>query len=441
MLERGTVLGWKNNGKGGMGRPVEPLLGMIALFLLLMGCFVVMRPFLTALIWSAVLAFSLWPIQAKFTRWFGGRPTLAAILVTLMLTLVLVGPFVLIGMSLADDARALGAATLKWVGSDPGEPPKWLERVPVVGEETRGYWNEFTRERKRWLDQLNKAANEPPPKAKPVVERNGELVPQGIPAGGVEKSLPKPGEEMSAVAGATQDDTAVSSRTAWFMGRTVATAREWIIAAGIVIGQGVTSVLLSVFLTFFLLRGGDSIGVHLKVGMGLIAGKQGQHLLKVAGDTVIGVVYGILGTALVQAVVAGVGFSIAGVPAPVLLAVLTFFFSAVPLGPPLVWIPAAIWLFTQGSPGWGVFMLFYGTLGISGVDNIVKPYLISQGSKMPFILIFCGVIGGALAFGLVGVFLGPTMLAVAFRMIEEWSSGRQPDFDAEAAVAEAETHP
>jgi predicted PurR-regulated permease PerM len=430
-------MGWKNNGNERNGRTVEPLLGMTALFLLLIGCFVVMRPFLTALIWSAVLAFALWPIQAKFTRWFGGRPTLAAMLVTLMLTLVLVGPFVLIGMSLGDDARALGTATLKWAGSDPGEPPKWLARIPVIGEETKDYWDEFSRERKRWLEQLNKAAMETPPKAKPVIERNGELVPvpEEIPAIGLVKPTRIPKGDAGVAADATPDETAVSSRTAWFMGSTVATAQIWLIAVGKAILQGVTSVLLSVFLTFFLLRGGASIGVHLRVGMGLIAGKQGQHLLKVAGDTVIGVVYGILGTALVQAVVAGVGFEIAGVPAPVLLAVITFFFSAVPLGPPLVWIPAAIWLFAQGSPGWGVFMLFYGTLGISGVDNVVKPYLISQGSKMPFILIFCGVIGGALAFGLVGVFLGPTMLAVAFRMIEEWSSGRQQDLDAKAAAA------
>ena len=135
-----------------------------------------------------------------------------------------------------------------------------------------------------------------------------------------------------------------------------------------------------------------------------------------------GVVFGILGTAIVQALVAGIGFTIAGVPGAILLAVLTFFFAVIPFGPPLIWLPAAFWLFTQHHTGMGIFMLLWGLLGISSVDNIVKPYLISQGSKMPFVLIFCGVIGGALAFGLVGVFLGPTLLAVAFRLIEEWSA-------------------
>jgi predicted PurR-regulated permease PerM len=136
------------------------------------------------------------------------------------------------------------------------------------------------------------------------------------------------------------------------------------------------------------------------------------------------VIYGILGTAVVQALVAGLGFWIAGVPGAVLLAVLTFFFAVVPFGPPLIWLPASFWLFAQNEPGYGVFMLLWGFLGISSVDNFLRPFLISQGNKMPFALIFCGVIGGALAFGLVGVFMGPTLLAVTFRLIKEWSSYR-----------------
>jgi predicted PurR-regulated permease PerM len=134
------------------------------------------------------------------------------------------------------------------------------------------------------------------------------------------------------------------------------------------------------------------------------------------------VIYGILGTAIAQALVAGFGFWLAGVPGAVLLSVLTFFFAVVPFGPPLIWVPASLWLFAQNETGWGIFMVVWGLLGISSVDNILRPYLISQGSKMPFALIFCGVIGGALGFGLVGVFLGPTLLAVAFRLVDEWSS-------------------
>jgi predicted PurR-regulated permease PerM len=208
------------------------------------------------------------------------------------------------------------------------------------------------------------------------------------------------------------------------LGQFLVWARTGLISVGIAVGQGITQVLLSAFLAFFLLRDASVLGDRLEIAVERLAGGRGRHLLKVAGDTVRGVIYGILGTAIAQALVAGLGFWIAGVPGAVLLSVLTFFFAVIPFGPPLIWIPASLWLFAQDKPGLGIFLGLWGLLGVSSVDNFLRPYLISQGSKMPFILIFCGVIGGALAFGLVGVFLGPTLLAVGFRLIEEWSSQR-----------------
>jgi predicted PurR-regulated permease PerM len=133
---------------------------------------------------------------------------------------------------------------------------------------------------------------------------------------------------------------------------------------------------------------------------------------------------------------AAFGFLVAGVPGATLLGLLTFFMSAVPVGPPMIWIPATLWLLSNGSIGWGIFMGIWG-LGVSSIDNLVKPWLISQGSNLPFILIFFGVIGGALAFGVIGVFLGPTLLAVAYRLVEEWSATRPPaTFSTEAAPDE-----
>jgi predicted PurR-regulated permease PerM len=156
-----------------------------------------------------------------------------------------------------------------------------------------------------------------------------------------------------------------------------------------------------------------------------IAGEQGKHLLTVAGKTVRGVVYGILGTALLQAVMMGIGLLIAGVPGAALLALLTFFASIVPIvGTGLVWVPAALWLFHQGLTGWGIFVLIWG-VGVANIDNFVKPWLISQGSNLPFILIFLGVVGGALTFGFIGVFLGPTLLAVGYRLLAEWISSHR----------------
>jgi predicted PurR-regulated permease PerM len=390
----------------------EPLLGGVALLLLLGGCFFVLRPFMSALMWAIILAYSLHPLQRVFTRWFRGRRTLAACLVTLTMTVVFAGPVVLVGVSLAQDGKDLARATRDWFMGVPDEPPAWVRQMPVVGEEIEGYWVGFAEDRKRWMEQLDKEVTTPP-RPKIVVESGGSLVVQ-------EPPIPARDEEDETLG--EVEEKAKSPHVVVLFGRFLAWARTGLIAAGLAVGQGVTQILLSAFLAFFLLRDAPELAVRLGVAVERLAGERGKHLIKVAGDTVRGVVFGILGTAIAQALVAGLGFWIAGVPGVVLLAVLTFFFAVVPFGPPLIWVPAALWLFAQEKPGLGVFMLVWGLLGVSSVDNFLRPYLISQGSKMPFILIFCGVIGGALAFGLVGVFLGPTLLAVVFRLIEEWSS-------------------
>jgi predicted PurR-regulated permease PerM len=419
----------------GSGRRIEPVLGMVGLMLLLLGCFFVLRPFLSALMWAIVLAYSLWPLQKRFTRWFRGSRTLAAILVTLTMTLVSVGPFVLIGFSIADDAIALGTATRKQFESVPDEPPAWVEKIPFVGKELSGYWKDFATDRRRWVESFDEAAKEVPKRPKIVEERGDDSIlhdPPAVPpiSGGA------PSDEAAAAATAKVGESSrVAERVAGQLGQATVWLKSALLATGSAIGKGIIEVLVSVFLAFFLLRDGGAVAERLSVSMNRIAGEKGRHLLHVAGSTVRGVVYGILGTALVQAVVAGVGFAIAGVPGAIFLAVLTFFLSAIPIGPPVVWIPATIWLFTQGRPGWGIAMAIYGTFCISGVDNIVKPYLISHESKTPFVLIFCGVLGGALAFGIVGVFLGPTLLAVTFRMIEEWSATRS-DIDLEEVIEE-----
>ena len=127
--------------------------------------------------------------------------------------------------------------------------------------------------------------------------------------------------------------------------------------------------------------------------------------------------------ALAQGVVAGIGFLIAGVPGATLLGFATFFLSVVPVGPPMIWIPVTLWLFVQGSTGWAVFMALWGLLVISMVDNVLKPMIISHGSHLPFMLVLLGVLGGAAAFGFVGIFLGPTLLAVGYRMVNERMEG------------------
>jgi predicted PurR-regulated permease PerM len=277
--------------------------------------------------------------------------------------LILLLPFLIVGLTLADNVRELSAATRQWVQGGPPGPPAWLAKFGALGTHVETYWREMLKDTaKLWAEAQ----------------------------------------------------------------RFIEPVSSWLLKAGLVLGGGLIELALSVFIAFFLFRDGVAAAQRLSAAVERIGGERGGHLLTVAGKTVRGVVYGILGTALAQAVAAGIGFLIAGVPGAALLALLTFFSSVVPaVGTALVWLPAAIWLFSQGSTGWGIFMLIWG-VGVANIDNVVKPWLISQGSDMPFILIFFGVLGGALTFGFIGVFLGPTLLAVGFRLVEEWSASARP---------------
>jgi len=341
-----------------LGSKLEQKLGWLLLALLLVGCLWVIRPFISALLWAGVLSFSVWPLYERLLKVLGGRRNAAALLMAVGMVCLILLPLLVVGATLADNVKELTTATRQWLSAGPPEPPAWLAKVPVIGPSAAETWQSFTGDSAKLLGE-----------AKRFIEPAGSAL----------------------------------------------------LKVGLKLGTGVMELALSILITFFLLRDGLSVAGHLRESVGRIAGDRGRHLLEVAGRTVRGVVYGILGTALVQAVLAGIGFFIAGVPGAALLALLTFFLSAVPVGPPLVWVPAAFWLFHQGATGWGIFMIVWG-MGVSTVDNFVKPWLISQGSSMPFILILCGVLGGALAFGFIGVFIGPTLLAVGYRVVAEWAS-------------------
>ena len=388
---------------------IEPMLGGLALLLLLAGCVSVLRPFMTALLWAIILSYALHPLQRVFTRWFRGSRTLAACFVTLTITVVLAGPIVLIGFSIAPDAKDLAEATRTWFMAAPDQAPAWVVQTPLVGKELGVYWSNFAEDRKPMLEQLDKEVKSSL-RSKIVTEgENGPVVTNGPPV-------------SKAKADEKPEDSDSKPILVVLLGKFFGWMWSALLSITLAVGQGVAQLLLSGLLAFFLLKDADILSRRVSVAADRLAGERGRHLLNVAGGTVRGVIYGILGTAIAQALVAGLGFWMAGVPGAVLLSVLTFFFAVIPFGPPMIWLPAAMWLFAQDKPGMAIFMLIWGGLGISSVDNFLRPYLISQGSKMPIVLIFCGVIGGALSFGLVGVFLGPTLLAVAFRLIEEWSS-------------------
>lgn len=198
-------------------------------------------------------------------------------------------------------------------------------------------------------------------------------------------------------------------------------ARKLLISVARAFGSGLGQIVLAALLLFALFRDGDRIGRRLEAIVLGLGGPWARESLHTVHRTIGGVMLGVLGTALAQSVVAIAGFLIAGVPNAFLLGALTFILSMAPIGPPIVWGGAALWLLQNGHSGAAAFMVFYGVFGISLIDNVVKPFLISRSSRVPFAVTFMGVLGGVLAFGVVGVFIGPAVLAVAVNLGKQLS--------------------
>ncbi|MDP2433802.1 MAG: AI-2E family transporter [Pseudomonadota bacterium] len=209
-------------------------------------------------------------------------------------------------------------------------------------------------------------------------------------------------------------------------------AKDFLLIAGKAIDQSLLQMTFAIFIGFFFFRDGDALVETLRFGLEKLAGHVGTDMLATIRTTVAGVVHGIFGTALAQALVAWIGFLIAGVPGAFLLAVATFFLSMVPVGPPLVWGGATFWLFNQGDTGWAIFMALWGILVVSSIDNFVKPYLISLGSGFPLLLIILGVFWGVVAFGFIGIFIGPPLLALGLTLVRLWTTAPLPKPEAAA---------
>jgi len=340
---------------------IDKVAGFVLLGVLLLGCLIVLLPFLSTLLWAVILSYSTWPIYSRLLRVLKGKKNLAATIMIMLLLVTLVMPFVIAGSSLSEYAGPL-IEKLKRIPSEglPNLPP-WIGKLPFAGERIERLW-----------------------------------------------------------ADVGSDTNKVSALLKLYVGRIV----DWLLTSGAAVGQAVFQLILSVLICFFLYRDGAVAAEKLRNLVGRMAGNRGERLLDVASTTIKGVVYGIIGTAAAQAFLAVFGFWICGVPGSILLGFLVFFLSMVPIGPPLVWIPVALWLFYTRSTVWGIFMLIWGTFVISGVDNVLKPYLISRGGELPFVLILIGVLGGIVAFGFIGVFIGPTLLAVGYCLISEWASNQ-----------------
>jgi predicted PurR-regulated permease PerM len=348
--------------KGGLmmvspSRRIEYVLGIGGLMLLAIGCALVLWPFLSAILWAAVISFSTWPIYRRCERAVGGYRAAAAAAMTMLVLIAVVAPLAFLVTALADDITKLIEAVTRILEQGPSAPPDWVKGLPFVGESLAAYWDNFTHDAPAFTIEL--------------------------------KKLTGPVADIA-------------------------------LAGGAAFGTGLLELALSIFITFFLfLHGRRLISFMRQIGE-RVAGPRAKRLITVIGMTVKGVVYGLIGTALAQGLLAGIGFWIAGVPQSLLLGCLTFALSFVPGAPPFVWGPVALWLLIQGSVGWGIFIAIWGLLLVSGIDNFLRPYLLNQNTNLPVLLGLFGLIGGVLAFGLVGLFLGPTLLAVAYNLFLEW---------------------
>jgi predicted PurR-regulated permease PerM len=205
------------------------------------------------------------------------------------------------------------------------------------------------------------------------------------------------------------------------LGQYLLPAGEWILGAAAILGQGTLQLALSLFIAFFFYRDGLDGAKRLQNVARRLGGERAIRLLDVVCATIKSVVYGTIGTAIAQSTLTTLGLWLAGVPGVLLLGFLTFLMALTPIGAPLVWFPAAIWLFYTGATGWAVFLVLWGIFVVGGADNIIRPYFISRGSDLPFVLVFLGVLGGTLAFGFLGLFLGPTLLATGYEIVRDWA--------------------
>ncbi|MCC7548653.1 MAG: AI-2E family transporter [Burkholderiales bacterium] len=198
--------------------------------------------------------------------------------------------------------------------------------------------------------------------------------------------------------------------------------REFLLRVGRGLGQSVLLLLLAAVFAFFLFRDAERLGSTLQRAAARIDPQQGLKLLDVATATTRSVVYGIVGTAATQGLLAAIGLAIAGVPAPLLLGLFVGMLALIPIGlTGVIMLPACAWLFLEGQFGWGIFLTLWAVFVVGGVDNFLRPLLISRGSRLPLAIVLTGVLGGLLTLGVLGIFIGAVLLGVVYVMLREWA--------------------
>ena len=317
----------------------------------------VLRPFVAAAVWAGTIVVATWPLMCALQSRLGGRRWLAVVLMTGTMLLLLVVPLALAIGTIIDYADDI----VGWVKTAADRavppPPDWIGQIPLVG----------SRLVRRW-QQLAATSHE-------------ELATEAAPY--------------------------------------ARTAVQWVAGRAGDFGALLVHFLLTVLITAILYSTGETAASGVRRFARRLAGERGDDSVVLAGQAIRAVALGVVVTALVQSVAAGVGLAIAGIPYAAVLTAVIFILCIAQLGPFLVLAPVVGWLYWSGNPVWGTVLLVWTVL-VGVLDNVLRPMLIRRGADLPLLLIFAGVIGGLISFGIIGLFVGPVILAVTYRLLEAW---------------------
>jgi predicted PurR-regulated permease PerM len=333
----------------------------------------ILRPFLAATVWATMIVVTTWPILRALQSRLWGKRWLATTIMTVALLLVFVIP-----LSAAIGTIVSNADTImNWANqvSDVKlpPPPEFVDKIPVIGEKGAKVWREYADKGSEELAEI----------VKPYAARV----------------------------------------TSWFVAE--------VGSFGLVALQ----FLLTVVVSAILYTSGDHAARWVRRFGRRLAGEPGDQVVRLAGQAIRGVALGVVVTAFVQSVLGGIGLAIAGVPFAAVLTAVMFMLALAQIGAVPVLLGALGWLWWQGNTGWFVALLVW-TIVVGSLDNILRPILIKRGADLPLLLIFAGVIGGLFAFGLLGLFVGPVLLAVGYTLLDAWVS-EEPDTEGPASTKAA----
>jgi predicted PurR-regulated permease PerM len=318
----------------------------------------IIRPFLLALIWSAMVVVATWPLMIRMQRVLWNRRWLATTVMITALLLAFVMPLLIALSTIIDNANEISDGVESLKHAKLPDPPRWVEALPFVGPKASSAWQELS----------SKGSEE-------ITQRLAPYARAVVP---------------------------------WF----IAQLGSW----GIIILQ----FLLTLIISAILFAHGESAVAGARDFCHRLAGARGGEVVQLAGQAIRGVALGVVVTALVQAVLGGIGLALAHVPFALILTVLMFILAVAQIGPGPVLIGALAWVYWKGDSGWVTVLLLLWSLFVVSIDNVLRPILIQKGGDLPLLLVFAGVIGGLLAFGLVGIFVGPVVLAVSYRLLASW---------------------